>query len=299
MSFYDKKDRGLVLVVVLLILVLLVTLVSEFVYEVYTSTSMTENWKDMQALTAVAESATDVALQTLSSLYDTQTYTYPEELSFPVPVSDEENILLRITDEQSKINLNRLIYPNGSDNKRVISLFRRLCQVLQVEETTVDRVLDWIDSDSIERISGSEKGAKNASLYSIEELQYIKGIEPETVKRLIPYLTAYHDRVGISDRVNINTAPKEIIMALHEEIDSSMAENVILYRKESPFERPEEIKNVPGFEDIYAKISPLISVKSGFFRITVTATNGSLKSTVEEIVGVENGNRRVLFYRID
>jgi|Deesub1362B_J571_1020462.scaffolds.fasta_scaffold00152_52 general secretion pathway protein K len=297
MSFCDRRDSGLVLVVVLLILVLLVALVSEFAYETYTSVSMTENWKEMQALTVMAESATDVAVHAVSSLHESQTYTYPEELSFPVPVSDEESILIRIRDEQAKINLNRLIYPNGSDNQRVISLFRRLCDVLQVEESIVDRVLDWIDRDSTERLTGSEEGAKNAPLYSIGELQYIKGITPETLQKLIPYLSAYYDRSGVSDKININTAPKEVIMALHEEIDSSMAENVILYRKESPFERPEQIKNISGFEKVYAEISPLIAVRSGFFRIIVTATNGSLKSTVEEIVDIDNS--RVLFYRVN
>jgi hypothetical protein len=38
-------------------------------------------------------------------------------------------------------------------------------------------------------------------------------------------------------------------------------------------------------------------VRSGFFRIIVTATNGSLKSTVEEIVDIDNS--RVLFYRVN
>ena len=60
--------------------------------------------------------------------------------------------------------------------------------------------------------------------------------------------------------VNINTATKEELMLL-ENIGASKAEDIIEYRKEHPFTKPEDLMNVPGIgEKTFERLKDKITV---------------------------------------
>ncbi len=291
------RQEGVVLIVVLVILVLLATMVGEFVYEVYTLNSLTHNWKERESLTLIAESTAEAVLEEVTPLLATADYTNERFIQIPLYLPSEEEVEVIVEDEQARINLNRLIYPNGMDNRRMIALAKRLCKVVGVDDTVIDRFADWIDRDSVERLPGSEEGARNGPFYSPEELRYVRGVQEEALQRLLPFVTVYPDGTAEADRVNINTAPREVLLSLHPSITETMVDDIINHRASSPFQDVSEIKRVGGIEPLYPEISPLITVKSRFFKLKVVSKREGLTAEVVERVAI-SGGPRILFYRV-
>lgn len=61
--------------------------------------------------------------------------------------------------------------------------------------------------------------------------------------------------------VNLNTATKKELMTL-DGIGSKKAEEIIKYREKTPFQKPEDIKNIKGIGDkLFDKIKDKVEVK--------------------------------------
>src|SRR4030067_1516368 len=77
---------------------------------------------------------------------DNDSDTLDEIWSRPVPPLDlgEGTIRIVVEDEERKINLNRLVLPNGNapDDQR-LAVFRRLLEILEIDPSLADAVVDW------------------------------------------------------------------------------------------------------------------------------------------------------------
>jgi len=119
-----------------------------------------------------------------------------------------------VVDEESKINLNKT---------DPIVLTNLLIRVLELKDEDADKLaralLDWRQSTESE-ITGffSEDyyanlqhpyPKKSADYETLDEMLLVKGMTKQFYDKLINYVTIYGDGV-----VNINTAPKEVLMAL-------------------------------------------------------------------------------------
>ena len=125
-----------------------------------------------------------------------------------------------VEDEERKLNLNRLILANGNapDEQR-LAVFRKLLSILDIEQSVADAVVDWLDNDDSARVGGAEISyylslpypyrAKNDLFDTPEELRLVRGVTKEIFEKIKPFVTIHS-----SGMVNINTAPKEILMAL-------------------------------------------------------------------------------------
>jgi len=291
-AFSDRT--GSVLVLVLLLLVFLVTVVSEFAYDIFISTSSLQNWYDGVRLRELADSGVEVAKEMINEERSRRSYTYPESITLPVTVPGiEDTLVIQITDEQAKFNINSLVFPNGNDNPEAINQFRRLLSLLDLDEAIADRLADWLDPDSLPRPGGDEDGAGNRKMFTLEELKSLKGIDQETYRKLSAHVTVYGDIAG---RININTADPLNLMALHEAIDRTLAERLVQYREEAPLKSVSSLGNVPGFRDMITPLAGRYVVKSGVFGIMATANAGRVKREVQEVVDLNAGGK-VLYYR--
>lgn len=132
--------------------------------------------------------------------------------------------LYGMQDEQSKININKMLNDGQIVNDTVRTEFIQLLGILGIAESEqaealADKFIDWIDNDDNSRLKAGDREAddyldkdivpKNKPLNRLEELLMIDGFIPEMVNKLINYITIYGD-----GRININTAPKEALMAL-------------------------------------------------------------------------------------
>jgi general secretion pathway protein K len=133
---------------------------------------------------------------------------------------------IRFIDEGGKINLNRV------DE----SLLRRIFTHIGIEEPRltilVDSIMDWRDPDDLHRLNGAENDyyrsltpsytAKNGLFDTVEDLLWVRGMTPEVFygraaagdgAQSVP-LKAIFTVDSPIDRVNLRTAPAEVIHAL-------------------------------------------------------------------------------------
>lgn len=305
-----RHDRsGVALLLTLLVLVLIVTLTME-IFRVGTRAAQTGAYgRDSIRGTLLAEagvSAAKIALRE-SAKYD-KIDTLDQFWSRPAPPIDlgEGSILVAVEDEERKFNLNKLILPQGNapDEQR-LPVFRRLLEILDIDVAVADAVVDWLDNDETPRVGGAESSyylslpypyrSKNDLFDTVDELRLVRGMTPEAFEKLRPFVT-----VRSSGMININTAPKEILMALSATpgaaemggIDPVMADQIVEYRKANPFAETKDIGKVsPALNDLYLKtrLRDLIDVKSTIFHVRSTGTIGGTARTVDA-VGLRSGN---------
>ncbi|MCL5022319.1 MAG: type II secretion system protein GspK, partial [Nitrospirae bacterium] len=212
------SESGIVLVLTLMILALITAMVVEFSYGVYTTTSALSNWKDSQRLSFAAKSGVTLAVKTMADIPVNERYKFPGRMDIPVQnILDgfSGTVIVTVEDENAKFNLNSInkVWPDGS--RKSYSCFKRLLKNLGLDERIADRVADWIDSDSEPRPDGSEEGAKNGYMDSVDELLLIKGIDRASFDKLFPYVTVYgYDGRPDDARINMNTASIPVIMSL-------------------------------------------------------------------------------------
>jgi general secretion pathway protein K len=282
-----RNQKGFALVVVILIISILVATVTDFAYSVYNETVSLYNWRDLQKLSLEAASGITVGEKYLRTYLSRFNFSYPGRFDLPVPDvagDGRDSMVVTIVDESGKLNINKIVNPNQTPNTDINNRFKRLLAILDIHDTTLpDRIVDWIDKDSEERVRDSEVGAKNDYLYSIDELRHIPGITDEIYKKLLPHVTIFGD-----GKVNINSADQYVLMCLHADITEDLAKRIISYRDLKPFTDWSQLSKIAGMEGIYAstEFSPSmrISVQGSAFSIIVTAIEENLKRTITTVV---------------
>ncbi len=216
--------------------------------------------------------------------------TLDEIWSRPAPpiTLGEGDVTVLVVDEERKININTLIMPNGiSENTKMVSIFNALLEKLDIDPAVTEGILDWLDGDDIPRPEGAESEtyraytppyrSKNDLFDSLYELKLVKGVDEKTFRKLLPYVTT----TG-SGRININTAPEVILACLargespeyQDLLTDQGVDDIIRYRKDTPFEKAEDITKVsPSLEELYRKsrIRDIITVQSTAFTVHATA----------------------------
>lgn len=303
-----RRD-GVALLVTLLTLVLILSLVWEIFRAGARAAQTGAFGRDSIRAELLAEGGIAAAKIALREDAENNAFdTLDEVWSRPVPPIElgEGTILVEVEDEERKINLNKLVLPNGNapDDQKLF-VFRRLLEILEVDPSVADAIVDWIDNDESPRVGGAESAyyqslphpysAKNDLFDTVEELRLVRGITPGIFDTLRPFVTVHS-----SGKVNLNTAPVQILMSLSAgqdaadagEIGQSTADGILEYRVEHPFRKIEEIGNVsPFLQDLYkrTRFRDLVTVQGTAFHLR---SSGEIAGTVRTIdaVGIRAGN---------
>lgn len=314
-----ENEKGIALLVTLLILVLVVALAHE-VFRIGAQSAQTGAYgRDSIRCILLAEAGTGAARIALrQDARDNQYDTLDEfwsRAALPITLGDGE-VLVTIEDEERKINLNRLMMPNGNaPDERRLAVFQRLIDTLGIDRAVADAVVDWLDNDENPRVGGAESSyylglpkpyeAKNDLFDTVGELRLVRGVTSEIFEKLRPFVT-----VSSSGLVNINTAPKEVLMSLSAgtdlaeggEIDAKTADAIIEYRKDHPFTTASQIKNVSAsLENLFGRtlINTLVDIRSTYFHVRSSGDVGGTVRTIDAI-GIRVGNEiQWRFWRIE
>ena len=314
-----ENEKGIALLVTLLILVLVVALVHE-VFRIGAQSAQSGAYgRDSIRCILLAEGGTGAARIVLrfdarDNQYDTLDEIW-SRAALPITLGDGE-VRVTLEDEERKIDLNRLMLPNGNaPDERRLAVFQRLLDTLGIERTVADAVVDWLDNDENPRVAGAESSyynglpnpyrAKNDLFDTIGELRLVRGVTAEIYEKLLPFVT-----VSSSGMVNLNTAPKEVLMSLSAgidlaeagPIDAKTADEIIAYRQDHPFTTASQIGNVsPFLRDLYARtlIRNIVDVRSTFFHVRSSGDVGGTVRTIDAI-GMRTGNEiQWRFWRIE
>jgi general secretion pathway protein K len=135
----------------------------------------------------------------------------------------------RVIDLQGLFNLNSL-YKNGNVDVKAVERFHKLLLYMQMDPLVTDAVIDWMDTDVVPKgtygaeddyYAGLDRPYRpaNAPFSSVSELRMVKGFDVKQFELLSSVLIALPG----STNINVNTAPREIHIALGV-ADESLAE---------------------------------------------------------------------------
>ena len=174
----------------------------------------------------------------------------------PVTQVSGGTISASLSDLDGRFNLNSLLNVDGVADPLALERFRRLLGVLQLNPVIADQLLDWLDADSSPRPQGAEDNiyrnrqppalAANRMLGHISELRLLPAMDVSAWQRLETFVQASPQRAS---RININTAPAEVLLSLADGITRQMINSVIRQRG-GGFNKLSEFLQQSVFENI-------------------------------------------------
>ena len=145
---------------------------------------------------------------------------------------DAENVFLsgEITDLQAKLNMGALVQA-GTVRKDWSDTFQRLFEVLGLPASEFSRMVENLRFASDISIDNLNSARASLMPQRVEQLTWL-GLSPETVAALEPYVTVLP---STATRVNINTAPAEVIYAVGRNLTLADAKRIVAERTQNPF----------------------------------------------------------------
>lgn len=198
-----------------------------------------------------------------------------------------------VIDLQGRFNINSLVNDNGEPVDNAVSSFRNLLQSLGLDPLIADSAVDWLDPGiDTESFSGAEDDvylrnspayrSGNQPLANISELRLVAHMTPEQFTVLEPYIAALPPQDGAAAiRVNVNTAPPELLVALGNELTADDAARLVEIRNQEGFASLEEAAEVVGEGKLPADV---FGVQSDWFRLQVLAVIGSSRVTMYSVL---------------
>ncbi len=231
-----------------------------------------------------------------------QLWAQPIEL----PAFDELPVQLsiRIEDLEGRLNLNNLVNADGSANEVVVERFRRLLRYNELDENLVLAVKDWIDGDIQPRFpDGAEDDyysrldppyrTGNRPMRSVTELRLVRGFDDEAYRLLSPWITA----LPPGTRININTAPADVLRTLVEGLSETDAERLAEDRPDEGFDTVDELGRHPAMAGQNLPDQGLAVTSNHFLVRSQVALGRSRLRTESVVYRSDAGTSRTLLRR--
>lgn len=309
-----RSEKGIAIIMVLWIVTILVALVISFSFLIRTEARSTIFFKEGVQKRFIAEAGMERAIL---EIFHRQTY---REQAVVVEGNEVVRIdgrpytgrmetgsyKFRLLSESGKIDINKMSDLTGIVLK---NLLLSLDVPQEKADIIVDSILDWTDSDNLRRLNGAEDEyylslqvpyrAKNAPLDTLEELLLVKGITPDILfgnkehRGIVQYLTIY----GTSSKININAAPKELLMALPG-LTEETAKRIIDQRETAEFRSVQDIQAITGLN--LPTLAQYIDMTEGnTYTIESTGFLGESKQgySVRAVVSAESTMPRFFSYK--
>jgi general secretion pathway protein K len=309
-----NSERGTALVLTLLIVTTLAGLTIGFSGESGVELTLAGYSRDSYRAYLFARSGIDAGMALLADDEDLAMDSLNEdwarlEALIALHGLEEEGISVSggVLDESGKLNVNLLRTEEGEIDEAREEQIRRLFVALGLKEELVNPLLDWLDADDVERQDGAEAyyyrnldepyPCANEPFLTPGQIFLVKGmgkLNRFEGKRLLDYLTIYSD-----GKVNINTAPKEVLQCLGESMDAALAEAILEFRRSEDFMSIDDLKNVPGMsEEVFAELRDWITVKSSAFSMEFNVNCNGAVAGVRTYVVREGGKTRPIYWQV-
>jgi len=249
-----RRERGVALITAILVVAIVATVAAYMSLGQQVWLRQTQNFNDITQAEAVSVGAVNLAAVLLAQDTRADADYLDEPWAQPLPAFPVEGgaVTATVTDAQGRFNLNNL----AQASQRDLALFRQLLTGVKLDPNSIDAVRDWIDNDNTPLAAGAEDDyygtlptpyrAANQPFASVDELRLVKGFTPEAVRALRPFLVALP---ASNVKINVNTAPKEVLAALLPAVDVGSIEQFMREREQNPVVKcAEEMKTRFGQE---------------------------------------------------
>ncbi len=317
-----RRERGVALLVAILVVALLTVTVIPFFYDGRVEQAVASNLYTGLQASYLARSGVALAEGLLRLDMEGRDTRGIDSLNEPwaglnnVPIgAGGGSVSIVVTDEAGKLNVNRLVSSGGGTGQRTgqvddrrRSYLQRLLVIRGQDPGLVDALIDWLDPDESE-VSGS--GAERSyyqgldppyepadgPLSTLAELRLVKGWTPEVFAAVAPFLTIYGD-----GKVNLNTAPPEVLMAMSasDRVKEAEARAIVEWRREKPFRQVTEITQVPGLSLPANEFNQAdTTVQSAFFSVVATGGFRGSTAVVRAVLDRSGGQPRRIYWRAE
>ncbi|MEW6188420.1 MAG: hypothetical protein AB1585_22105 [Thermodesulfobacteriota bacterium] len=266
-------QEGIALLTVVWVLMVLMVIVFSFSFMARTETLSSLAFKEGMEKRFLAEAGVERGIMELFFRKTNLNASLPEDLAvwkidgrpYEGRVG-EGNYRVRIFDESGKLDL------NTAPERLLRALIRSLVSQETEADSIMDSIQDWRDGDDLHRLLGAESDyyqslpqpykAKNADFETLEELSLVKGVTKELLygennrKGLMDYLTVQ----GRTNRINVNAAPREVLLIIPG-MTAAMVEEILAFREKQEIKNLQEIGgSVVGSQSL---IQPYVTTAQG------------------------------------
>lgn len=219
----------------------------------------------------------------------------------PIPLENGE-IRGAIVDAQGRLNVNALGdsgTASTSGRARIAALFAQRGG----PSAALDAIADWIDADGIAREAGAEDSyyaaqpvpglTPNAPLLRVAELSSVKGVTPQALAAVAPYLSA----LPSGTPVNVNTAPAEVLAAVVDSLGPDGAARLVAARAREPYTTIADFRSrLPTGATLSDERA--LAVKSAYFYVTVEARQGATLARARALVHRGAGESPTIVWQV-
>lgn len=253
-----STQKGFALLTVMLIVALVAILSGQLLYQQHLTLNRSANMLHQAQSLAVAWGLEGWVKQGLQLDAKNNKVDHLQEMwaqpMLSVPFEGGE-ISGQLYDLQGRLNLNNVQESDQAKREVWQVIVNRWAQLVGFELPLAEVLTDWVDANDERLPSGAESDAyllmeppyraANQSLVMLEELKNLQGLQKieYAVWRLVKSTATALPTVTA---INVNTAKKEVLMALADWMDESLAEAWILQRKETPAESVEAFRVFVG-----------------------------------------------------
>lgn len=224
---------------------------------------------------------------------------------------DVTELYLKIEDEEGKFYLPALVDVNGVVVPDQRDRLARMLEYAAIGDAdTADRIAAAMDKEDKNAL---DKEVPNRKLYTLKELLGVPGINSdmfygktvgtEKLFGLADILSLYG-----TGKVNINTAPKPVLMSLSTSMGASDVDGIIAARESTDSDNNPKVFQNTSFEELgrsgmteetYTTIAARISVRSSWFRARMLARTGSVQKWASAVIQRINASTKLALWEDD
>ena len=287
-----NNQRGVALIVTLLVVTLLTIAVVEFTFSVTVDHQLANNAMNAMQAQLLARAGINFGEALLARDTDQpkadwyfEDWAHPDVASL-IELDPGDRLDVRVLDESGKINVNRTRparavptpqagQPNLSPDAFLRDALRRLFEANEVDVQIPDRLLQYW-GQSLPPLPGQQQAQPVDDFRSIEDFAAMFAIPGSKLAKLRRFITAIPSTLivggraaGDTGRINVNTAPGEVLAAVIN--DAGRVQAIMEHQgQEQPIDQGVFTGLIQGIQN-QAQISPLFGFTSSFFRICASA----------------------------
>ena len=321
-----RRDSGIILLLVMLILMVLSVVVLQLCFGAEVALRSASNLsRDLQNQQALRSGLSIARLMIKADIEGdlAETPTPPLDhlgeammldiapFKFNDGTDSGTSLYLKIEDEEGKYYLPALVDANGATVPEQLDRLRHMLEYAAIGNAeTADRIAAAMDKEDK---NAFDKDVPNRKLYTIKELLgvpeitddmfYGKTVGTEKHFGLADILTLYG-----TGKVNINTAPKPVLMSLSTSIGATDVDGIVTAREATDSDNNPKVFQNTSFEEVgrsgmteetFATISGTIAVRSNWFRARMLARSGSVRRWASAVIQRINATTKLALWEDD